>query len=93
MKAFLAGMFRNWKTSSVGVGFAVTGIVHLIFALKSKTLTEQSVVTEIMSILGGIGLVAAGDAAATPPPPPPAPAATPQPVPITNTTRVEDRND
>jgi hypothetical protein len=56
-------LFSHWKTSCVGVGMIVLGLVHLVYALMHHALTEVDCGATIMSILGGIGFISAGDAA------------------------------
>jgi uncharacterized membrane protein YhiD involved in acid resistance len=63
----LANLVKNWKTTSAGLTIIVTGAVHLVFAIQSKSITEADCTTTIVSIVTGIGLLAAGDAGATPP--------------------------
>lgn len=71
-------IFANPKTSLAGITMILTGLVHIIFAAKAHALTEADCTTTLISIVTGVGLIAAGDAKAQPPtPPPPAPPATP----------------
>lgn len=60
-------LLTNWKTTSTGVGLVVTGLVHLAFVIYGAVhgghaLTEVDVTATAISILGGAGLAAAGDA-------------------------------
>ncbi len=50
-------MFKNWKTTSLGITMIVGGILGLIFA----PVTQASIMTSLTAILGGIGLIFAKD--------------------------------
>lgn len=63
----IKNLFANWKTSSIGVGMIVLGVVHFVYAIMHRALTEVDCGATIMSILGGIGFLAAGDANVNPP--------------------------
>ena len=39
-----------------------TAVIHLIFMVKAKTADESSWTTAVLAIMGGVGLIAAGDA-------------------------------
>ena len=60
-------IFANPKTSIAGITMILTGAVHLIFAAKAHALTEADCTTTLISIVTGIGLIAAGDAKPQPP--------------------------
>lgn len=53
----------NWKTTSAGLGLIVTSVVHLVFT--HKTADESTWTNSIIAIIGGVGLIAAGDATAS----------------------------
>jgi hypothetical protein len=62
----------NPRTSLAGLLMMGTGITHIIFAISKHTATETDISATVTSILTGLGLMAAGDAAkpdkpATPP--------------------------
>ena len=61
MKALL----QNWKTSSTGVIMVAGAIIHLAFQIHAKTANENSWTLAVSAIVGGIGLIFAGDAAAS----------------------------
>lgn len=44
-------------------------VIHLVFAIKAGTATEAVWTVSLTAIVGGTGLIFAGDASATPPPP------------------------
>jgi len=58
----IKNLLANWKTSSAGVMMICTGIVKLVFAIKHGTADEMLWGSFIATVLGGIGLLAAGDA-------------------------------
>lgn len=43
-------------------------IIHLVFAIKGGTANENAWTISCSTILGGIGLIFAGDSSAAPPP-------------------------
>jgi len=55
-------IFTNWQTTSAGTLMAGTAILHLVFAIKAGIATEAVWSTAFVEVLGGIGLIAAGDA-------------------------------
>lgn len=62
----LKNIFVNWKTTSAGVSLVVVGIVHVCFMFKAGAApSETDLSATFISILGGIGLIAAGDAGAS----------------------------
>ena len=60
-------LLANWKTTYVGIAMIIGGCVHLGYAIKARGLTEADCTTTILSIITGLGFVAAGDAGAPPP--------------------------
>ncbi len=52
----------NWRTTSVGLTSIIGSIVHLIFAVKAGTANENTWTISIGGIVGGVGLLLAGDA-------------------------------
>jgi len=52
----------NWKTTSAGLGMILGSIIHLIFAIKGHTADENTWTITLGTILGGGGLIFAGDA-------------------------------
>ena len=67
----MKNIMNNWKTSSAGIAMILTGVVHLVFQLKAHSLSETDCTATMLAILGGVGLIYAGDASAPPPPPKP----------------------
>jgi uncharacterized membrane protein HdeD (DUF308 family) len=63
----LKNLLANWKTTSAGVTMIVGGAVHLVYALKAHSLTENDCTTTILAIVTGAGFIAAGDANVAPP--------------------------
>lgn len=59
----MKNLFLNWKTSSAGLALIVSGFVHIAYCIYHKSMSETDMTTTLLSILGGIGLIAAGDAA------------------------------
>jgi uncharacterized membrane protein YhiD involved in acid resistance len=66
----LKNLLTNWKTTSAGLTMIVGAVVHIIYALHSRSLTESDCTGSLLAIIGGIGFLAAGDAGVMPPPPP-----------------------
>ncbi len=58
----IQNLLANWKTTSAGLGMAAAAIIHLAFMVKAGTANENAWTTAILSVIGGVGLVAAGDA-------------------------------
>lgn len=52
-------LIANWKTTAAGAGMIIGAIVHLIF---NQPLTEPLVMGGVFAIIGGLGLLFAGDA-------------------------------
>ncbi len=53
-------LLKNWQTTSAGITLIVGSVVHLIFTW--RTATEGVWTASITAIVGGIGLMFAGDA-------------------------------
>lgn len=69
----LKNLLNNWKTTSAGATMIIGSVVHLVFTY--KTANENTWTIALIAILGGVGLIFAGDASAkdgTTPPTPPA---------------------
>ena len=58
-------LIANWKTTSAGLLMAVGALIHLIFAIKNHTADENTWTITAGAILGGLGLMFAGDASTT----------------------------
>jgi len=54
-------MFKDWKTTSVGLGLICTGLTGLLHAVTPEV-PGPDLSTAFSSILGGVGLIFAGDA-------------------------------
>ena len=52
-------LIANWKTTSAGVIMIIGAIVHLYF---NRPLTEPMLMMGVTAIIGGLGLLFAGDA-------------------------------
>ena len=66
-------LLNNWKTTSAGVTMISGAVVHLVFACKNGTSNENTWTITIVAVVGGLGLIFAGDASgSTPVAPPPA---------------------
>lgn len=57
----MKSLLTNWKTTSAGLLIIVQAIVHMAYEIKSSTTSENSWMIAATSILGGIGLMFAGD--------------------------------
>jgi hypothetical protein len=64
----IKNLLTNWKTTSAGLTIIIAGTVHLGFAIHSHSLTETDCTTTLVSLVTGVGLLAAGDAGVKPPP-------------------------
>lgn len=58
----IAQLLRNWKTTSAGLLLIGGSIIHLIFCIKSHTADESIWTVSFASVVGGLGLMFAGDA-------------------------------
>lgn len=56
----IQNLIKNWKTTSAGLTLIVGSVVHLVFAF--HTADEATWTASITAILGGLGLIFAGDA-------------------------------
>ena len=65
MKNILKNLGANWKTTSAGAGMIATGIIHLVFKMRAGSATEGDWIGAVSSVMGGVGLLFAGDASAT----------------------------
>ena len=76
----IQNLLANWKTTSAGLTMIVGSTVHLIFQVRAGTANENTWTISLTAIIGGIGLLVAGDASAPAQPPltaPPADATVP----------------
>lgn len=56
-------LFTNWKTTGIGVLLVVGSIVEIAYMMiEGKPVEKAEVKAVLASLLGGIGLLAAGDA-------------------------------
>lgn len=55
-------LLQNWKTTSAGLTMILGSIVHLIFAIRSHTADENTWTVSLGVVVGGVGLLLAGDA-------------------------------
>jgi hypothetical protein len=60
----LKNLTKNWKTSSAGVLMIGSAIVQLTFAIRGGGDTESAWNTALIAVVGGIGLIFAGDSSA-----------------------------
>ncbi len=58
----IKNLFSNWKTSAAGITMIALAVVHHVFMLKAGTADETSWTRTITAVIGGIGLISAGDA-------------------------------
>lgn len=61
----IKNLVASWKTTSAGLVMIIGSIIHLIFAVRSGTATEGVWTASLTAIVAGIGLILAGDAAAS----------------------------
>jgi hypothetical protein len=65
----MRNLILNWRTTSAGLGMIIGSVVHLVFNVKAGTANENTWTIALTAIVGGIGLIAAGDAGVTQPAP------------------------
>ena len=58
----MKNLLANWKTTSAGLLMITGALVHLVFAIRQGKADEGTWMASLTGILGGIGLLAAGDA-------------------------------
>lgn len=75
----IKNLFNNWKTTSAGIALIITNTVHLVFAVRNHTSDENTWIFSLTAIVGGIGLIFAGDASQSSPKPPTPPVTPPTP--------------
>ena len=61
---------NNWKTTSAGLLMIGGSAIHLIFSIVQKQANENTYTIAFSAIVGGLGLIFAGDASASTPKPP-----------------------
>ena len=66
----MKNLIANWKTTSAGLLMIGGSIIHLVFAIHSKSANENTWTLTLTAVVGGFGLMFAGDASPTPPAPP-----------------------
>lgn len=54
----------NWQTTATGITMITGAIVHLVYQIRAKTVTETDWGIAIGAILGGIGFIRSRDASA-----------------------------
>lgn len=55
----------NWKTTSAGLAMIIGSGVHMGFAIAQKKLDEQTLTNGLLLVVGGVGLIVAGDASSS----------------------------
>jgi hypothetical protein len=58
LKTITAG---SWKTTSLGITTIAGAIIHLIFDVRSNGWNEADVMTAVITLLPGVGLILARD--------------------------------
>ncbi len=66
----MQNLLKNWKTTSAGLIMIIGSAVHLVFTVKDGTANENTWTISLTAIVGGIGLIFAGDSSAPPKTPP-----------------------
>jgi hypothetical protein len=54
-------LIQNWKTTSMGLTAILGSIIHLVFAVRAHTADENSWTIMVVAVIGGLGLIFAGD--------------------------------
>ena len=65
MQNVIANLLKNWKTTSAGLVMMLGAVIHLVFAVRGHTADEATWTASLTAILAGVGLMAAGDQAAS----------------------------
>jgi hypothetical protein len=58
-------LMANWKTTSAGLTMIFGSVIHLIFSTKAHTGDETTWTLSAGTIIGGLGLIFAGDSSTT----------------------------
>lgn len=61
----IKNLLTNWKTTSAGLAMIISSTVHLVISVSKGNADESTWTTGLMGIVGGVGLLAAGDGATT----------------------------
>jgi len=61
----IQNLVKNWRTTSLGLTTIAGAIVNLAFAVKNQTDSQAAWMMCITTVLGGLGLIFAGDSAAS----------------------------
>lgn len=64
-RTIMKNLLASWKTTSAGAVMIIGSVIHLIFAVRSGTATEGVWTASLTAIVAGLGLIFAGDAAAS----------------------------
>ena len=75
----MKNLLDNWKTTSAGLTMIIGSTVHLVFSVRDGSANENTWTISLTAILGGIGLIYAGDAKPNQPQPPTTGTLTPTP--------------
>jgi hypothetical protein len=67
----IKNLLVNWKTTSAGLLMIIGSTVHLVYAVKDGTANENTWTISLTAVVGGVGLIFAGDSSAPPKPTPP----------------------
>lgn len=57
-------LLSSWKTTAAGLTLIGGAIIHLVFAVKAHTADENTWTIAFGMVIGGIGLMFAGDSSA-----------------------------
>lgn len=63
----IAHLLASYKTTSAGLATILTAIIHLIFQVRAHTADENAWTVALLAVLGGLGLMFAGDASQSKP--------------------------
>jgi hypothetical protein len=67
----IKNLIANWKTTSAGLLMISGSVIHLIFSIRAHTANENTWTIAVTAIIGGLGLLVAGDASQSAPVQPP----------------------
>ena len=61
----IQSLATNWKTTSAGAALIAYALVDIGFGWYNHTSTPDSLKSSILGIIGGVGLIVAGDASSS----------------------------
>ena len=63
----IQNLIANWKTTGAGLTMIIGSAVHLVFSVRDGSANENTWTISLTAIVGGVGLIFAGDASQSKP--------------------------